>query len=400
MEIKEKHMAHRKKFTNMVCCLGCAAVMAAGGAAGISGMTAVNVYAAQSSVIENVKVTFHSSWGDPEEILEPEITVSGSGVSLADVQFHTESDNWKPGKKVRAEINILADEGKHFPASLGSSRCKVSGASFVSAKALDDGTLQVKVDYTPVCVLGVPQEAGWSSVNPGKAVWKRVTYAPGYSLTLYGDDKVVKRMSVTDNSVDLSSYMDDPDKYYYYKVKAVPVTDSQKKYLKEGDEVLSEEETLDESWPEEPNCQSGGPDDAGSFKGDHYIHPDGSKAVNTWKMLNGKWYYFGADGNRSRGWVNYGGLWYYMNADGVMQTGWIAPGDGFWYYLKPEGEMVTGWIQPTPGIWYYLGGDGRMQTGWLLYNNNWYYMNAGGDMAVNTTIDGWIIGPDGIARKG
>ena len=34
--------------------------------------------------------------------------------------------------------------------------------------------------------------------------------------------KVVKRMTVTDNSVSLKEYMTDPDKIYYYQVKAVP----------------------------------------------------------------------------------------------------------------------------------------------------------------------------------
>ena len=119
--------------------------------------------------------------------------------------------------------------GKYFPVSLGRSKCRVTGADFVSAKALDNTTMQVKVNYTPVTVLGDTALAGWSSHDSEKAVWKKVDYAPGYTLTLYGNDKVVKRMTVTSNSVSLKEYMTDPDKIYYYQVKAVPVTAEQKK---------------------------------------------------------------------------------------------------------------------------------------------------------------------------
>ena len=43
--------------------------------------------AADSSVIESLSVTFTTAYGDAEEIPEPKITVSGSGVSLGDVQY-------------------------------------------------------------------------------------------------------------------------------------------------------------------------------------------------------------------------------------------------------------------------------------------------------------------------
>ena len=379
--------------------------------------------AADSSVIERLSVTFTTAYGDAEEIPEPKITVSGSGVSLGDVQYRTEYDNWKPGRKVRVEINIVADDGKYFPSSLGSSKCRVSGADYVSAKALDDNTLQVKADYTPVTVLGNTSEAGWSSTSSKKAVWKAVDYAPGYTLTLYGNDKVVKRMTVTDNSASLGEYMTDPDKIYYYEVKAVPVTAAQKKYLKEGEYVTSTEQELDEITEKHAastdRTDTGGPGDSGSFKGDNYVSPDGSLAVNTWKKADGKWYYFGADGTRSRGWLNYGGRWYYMDGNGVMQTGWVDINNGSWFYLGPDGDMQTGWIQPVPGNWYYLNQygymergwvlingrwyymdeNGRMQTGWIQYKDNWYFLHSDGAMAQGTAIDGWQIGADGIARK-
>ena len=356
-------------------------------------------YGAQSSVIESVSVSFKTIYGEPEEIPEPEVTVSGKSCSLGDVQYRTDYDNWKPGRKVRVEVTVVAEDGKYFPATLNRSKCKVTGADFVSAKALDDSSLQVKADYRPVTVLGDTQKAGWSSTSKKKAVWKSVEYAPGYTLTLYGDNKVVKRITVESNSVNLADYMTDMDKTYYYEVKAVPVTSDEKKYLKEGQYVTSTDQEFDWEDYEKEEKRSQGPGDGGSFKGDNYVMPDGSKAVDTWKLVSGKWYYFDGSGSRVKGWLQTGGRWYYMDQGGAMCTGWLSPGDGFWYYLGENGDMLTGWIQPSPGKWYYLEPDGRMKTGWFNDNGSWYYLDGDGSMAVNRTVDGWNIGQDGKASR-
>lgn len=343
-------------------------------------------YGADSSIIETMSIKFNTTFGDPEEIPQPQITISGSGVSIGDIYYKTEYENWKPGKKVRMEITVDAAQGKYFPVSLGRSKCRVTGADLVSAKALDNTTMQVKVDYTPVTVLGDTALAGWSSLDSEKAVWKKVDYAPGYTLTLYGNDKVVKRMTVTDNSVSLKEYMTDPDKIYYYQVKAVPVTAEQKKYLKEGEFITSKEQDVDDSEEEEKEkkhaatsqSSSTGPGVAGSLKGDNFVMPDGTLAVNTWKLVGGIWYYFNAEGNRTRGWFLYGGKWYYFDGNGCMKTGWVDTGNGTWYYLNPDGDM---------------------KTGWFYDKNIWYYLNNDGSMAVNRSQDGWYLGADGAGRK-
>ena len=188
---------------------------------------------AQSSVIEKVSVNLKTDYGEAGVIPEPVITVSTKGCTLEDIQYRTDYEKWKPGKKVRIEITVNADDGKYFPVSLNRSECKVTGADFVSARALEDARLQIKVDYRPVSVLGETERAGWSSSSKKKAVWKSVEYAPGYTVTLYGDNKVVKRMTVESNSANLAEFMEDMDKTYYYEVKAVPITADEKKYLKE-----------------------------------------------------------------------------------------------------------------------------------------------------------------------
>ena len=359
-----------KMIRKILLCAGTGLLLGTGSLQSVPGgifhmYTVYTAYGADSSIIETTSLTFNTTFGDPEEIPQPQITISGSGVSIGDIYYKTEYENWKPGKKVRMEITVNAAQGKYFPVSLGRSKCRVTGADLVSAKALDNTTMQVKVDYTPVTVLGDTALAGWSSLDSEKAVWKKVDYAPGYTLTLYGNDKVVKRMTVTGNSVSLKEYMTDPDKIYYYQVKAVPVTAEQKKYLKEGEFVTSQEQDIDDSEEEEKEkkhaatsqSSSTGPGVAGSLKGDNFVMPDGTLAVNTWKLVGGIWYYFNAEGNRTRGWFPYGGKWYYFD------------------------------------------GNGCMKTGWLYDKNIWYYLNNDGSMAVNRSQDGWYLGADGAGRK-
>ncbi len=409
----------------------CVGIMAAVLAAGYS----LKTFAADSSVIENVTVTITDNYGEQEEILEPTIVVGGTGCSKGDVQYSIAYDKWKPGKKVRMDITVVADDGKVFPTSLNSTQCKVTGASFVSAKGLEDNKLQVKVDYKPVMVLGDTQKAGWSTSSGKRAVWRAVPHAPGYAVVLYGDNKVVKRLTVEGTSTDLSEYMKDNDKTYFYEVKAIPITSDQKKYLKEGGFVAADSHDYygdhnDDEW----NSNSS---DGGSIKGNSYILPDGSKGINAWKKVYDNWYYFDQNGNMTKGWQFINGLWYYMDSRGVMKTGWVNPSGNNWFFLSDSGEMLTGWVQPGPldwyymdgsgymqrgwifvnGRWYYLGTDGKMQRGWVHLDGKWYYLGQNpdgammqgwvqisgawyyfyndGTMAVNTMIDGWHIGSNG-----
>lgn len=58
--------------------------------------------------------------------------------------------------------------------------------------------------------------------------------------------------------------------------------------------------------------------------------------------------------------------------------------------------MAIGWINYN-GRWYYFGVDGAMVTGWIIDNNDnkYYYLQADGTMAVNTTIGKYKVGPTG-----
>ncbi len=143
-------------------------------------------------------------------------------------------------------------------------------------------------------------------------------------------------------------------------------------------------------------------------KNKYYFSKDG-KLKTGFQKINGKTYYFkktGKDGVKGRmktGWRSAKAGKYYFNSSGVMQTGWTKIGSKRYYFDKSTGIMKTGWLELSKGK-YYLGSDGARRKGWQTIGGNKYYFYKSGSgkvgvMAVNTTIDGYEIGADGIAHK-
>lgn len=328
----------------------------------LSGITTVRIHAEESIVIRSVNLTFTSQFGD-QEILMPEITTKTSGVGVDDTVWKRDISNWKAAKSERVSV-FLTSSDTIFKEAYNRSECKITGAKFVSAKALDNHTLEIKVDYTPVVKLGNTARAGWTDSRKTKAVWDKVEFATGYQVALYADDKLKKRVSVNTNTVDLSDSMD-KNAVYYYEVRAIGYTADDRKYMKAGDYVTSEDITMEYEGST-----------TGTWKGSSYVEEDGGKPRNSWKQILNDWYYFDGNGARQTGWVQTGVRWYYLNpADGKLLTGWQFV-NGKWYFLNPTGgEMLTGWIQSQPGVWYYMYSDGSM--------------------ASSTTIDGYQVGADG-----
>lgn len=322
--------------------------------------------AAESIVIPSLSVAFKSTYGEAE-ILEPEITTKVTGAELSEVIWSKDIDKWSPGKKVRVSL-VFKSTDKIFADSYNRTECKVTGAKYVSAKAEDNETLVVKVDYQPVVTLGFTARAGWDSQNKTTAVWEKVEFATGYQLNLYGDDKKKAKVTVSTNSADLSSYLNDADATYYYEVRAVGYTAEDKKYRKEGAYVTSDDVYFDNLGDVE-----------GTWKNEQYKQEDGEYAVNDWKLIRGKWYYFDGSGKRMAGWANVNGQWYYLGSDGAMVTGWRNL-DGKWYYLNEEtGAMAIGWNELAPGTWYYFNMDGSMAVNtwigqyWVDWNGIWIH---------------------------
>lgn len=151
-----------------------------------------------------------------------------------------------------------------------------------------------------------------------------------------------------------------------------------------------------------------------------------------WHKISNYWYYFNKKGVlQTNKWVGS----YYVNSDGrrltsaVTPDGWIVDKNGLktkkasgWvksggkYYYYKNSKPVTGW-QKISGKYYYFNSkgvrqdglikvgsykyylvNGVRQSGWFRIDGKRYYFKSNGRMAVNTTVDGIRIGPDGTAE--
>ena len=152
----------------------------------------------------------------------------------------------------------------------------------------------------------------------------------------------------------------------------------------------------------------------------YYLHDNSAAYQNEWLKADGKWYYFQSDSTMATNtWIDS----YYVDASGVWIPNkekptdkWITSGNRKWYrhadgsYTKNdwelingkyyrfdnEGWMVTGW-KKINDIWYYMDkttGE-RYGEGWHWIDGNCYYMNANGEMAADTWIDGYYVDASG-----
>ena len=109
-------------------------------------------------------------------------------------------------------------------------------------------------------------------------------------------------------------------------------------------------------------------------RGWKYKESNGSYVTNTWKQIDGIWYFFDGEGYIATSWRQINGVWYFFNASGAMVTGWVQSGND-WYYMNQSGAMATGWVQS---------------------GNDWYYMSPSGAMLSNTTTaDGYRLDASG-----
>lgn len=318
-----------------------------------------------AGMVSSLRISFTSSY-EVGEILEPQVTVSTSGVSIESLSWSRDVEKWKPGTRVTATLILTADDGRSFSSTYGEKSCRISGATLGSAKN-EDGKLRVTASYYPVVQLDSPDDAGWSNLEKTKASWKKVEYATGYQLRLYRDGDFVRTIDATGTSKDLSEYMT-KEALYTYEIRAVAKDSKDSKYMKSSEYVPSTDQLMDDLGDTEGRWRN-------YSAGKKYQMEDGSYVTNNWHRIVGKWYYFNGEGYAQTGWQFVGDKWYYMNADGEMLTGWQKVNE-VWYYLNGDGSMVTGWCQTAP--------------------NQWYYLNPDGSMAANTIIDGKRLNESGL----
>ena len=206
-----------------------------------------------------------------------------------------------------------------------------------SAFAAPTLALEKATEYSPLTI---------SSYNVGKPVLERSTYK-GYT----GQDIIIAFYKITgDNSISpvyfTGNYLkeENANKVGYFYV-----------------DMGSSANTSSQGWEN-------------TDRGWKYKESNGSYVTNTWKQVDGIWYFFDGEGHIATSWRQIDGAWYFFNASGAMLTGWVQSGND-WYYMNPSGAMATGWVQS---------------------GNDWYYMSPSGAMLSNTTTaDGYRLDASG-----
>ena len=111
----------------------------------------------------------------------------------------------------------------------------------------------------------------------------------------------------------------------------------------------------------------------------YYLQEDGLPGTGWLETEDGR-YYLRQDGSVTVGPVSIGEASYCFSREGRMLTGWQ---DGL-YYL-PDGTMASGW-QDIDGKRYFFEADGRPHTGWLTQGEYSYYFLEDGAAAVGPQI--------------
>ena len=139
--------------------------------------------------------------------------------------------------------------------------------------------------------------------------------------------------------------------------------------------------------------------------GNYYVGGSGAMLTNTWVGS----YWVGADGNwipnydpdQNARWVQEGNTWYYQRTDGSRITNSWKKINGTWYYFAGSGAMLTGW-NVVGGSWYFFNGSGAMQTGWGQVDGSWYYFGGDGAMKTGWINDGkrnYYLKPNGVWKN-
>ena len=102
--------------------------------------------------------------------------------------------------------------------------------------------------------------------------------------------------------------------------------------------------------------------------------------VSQWQKIDGKWYYFTADG--------------YMDYSEYRDGCWLGA-DGAWDEKYSGGH----WMNDSTGWWYEDASGWYPQNQWVWIDGSCYYFGADGYMLTNRYVDGCWVGEDGAWVK-
>lgn len=118
-----------------------------------------------------------------------------------------------------------------------------------------------------------------------------------------------------------------------------------------------------------------------------------------WKKINGRWYYYKADGKTivKSSWLKLNGKVYYVNKNGVRVTGWQTIG-GKKYWFDSAGVMTTGWKTINKKK-YWFDSKGVMATGKRTIGGKTYNFDSNGVLKTSSGGSGTNVTTAYIGNK-
>ena len=289
---------------------------------------------------------------------------SSTSTSAKGAEVIVPNDSWKP--EVAQQGKELANDIMDELTAIGLQKRSIySKDTTLADEKYPDGS---KSDYFSV------QIAAKENNIPGIIVEHAFVTNTGDVNTYLNNEAGLKKLGVAD-ATGIAKYLG------VSKEKGTWVEDSNGWKYKEGGKYVTN------SWKD--------------IDGKRYYFDANGYRVTGWQTIGGKKYFFMPEGYMMTGWISFGSTKYYLGTDGVMRTGWQTI-NGKKYFFMPEGYMMTGWIS-FGQTRYYLMPDGHMLTGWCSFGSTKYYLASDGKMVRGwQTISGkkYYFNTDGIMQTG
>lgn len=258
---------------------------------------------------------------------------------------HMDDDDTDSTTKVIPELEItLTAEDNYYFAVAKASDVKISGntdAKYISGKKKDSSkTLVITVKLKAITrPLGEITKADWNTEMACVAEWENKSNN-AHEIQLLRDGKKFGPLTVVpgkEKTMDFSPFMLKAGASYSYRIR-----EYNESVGKRGKWV---------------NCYT------------NYVLPEDVAARN--KDLFG----------------------YYK----IGGYGWEKDENG-WWYSRPGGYYASEWLSSNDN-WFYMNEKGYAVTGWNLIDGKWYFFNTDGEMAKNTSIDGYDIDENGVSNR-
>lgn len=260
--------------------------------------------------------------------------------------------------EMRIYLHMDADDYR-FSSALAHRGVTVKGGTLVSADLQQDELVLVVRLNEIKGQFAAPDTAVWTTegYGSGNATWtfrgEQGNLSSGaYDVVLRrGETEIKKLEAFRGESYDFFPYMK-KEGTYSFQVRTVPSTEAERNAGKRSEWTESGGMVLTADQVSNGTGQGEWILDGENW---YFQFPDQSRNTSPWFMVNTKWFLF--------------------DAEGRMLAGWQVK-DGQTYYMDYKDGMLEGW-QKIDGVWHY------------------FHPGAGG-MAVNTTIDGYVIDGNGV----